>query len=294
MRNKRNKLKCWQWILIGLGVLFLFLGIPCAVNSLLLEDEWFDVVGYNETSRAWLGFWGGYLGSIISAGVAFIILNKQLNNNHDENERNRTIQLKVIEHQQETEWLKIMRKACIDNIDALNHNNLINVRNLIFKDVNIAYSSILQCIETANRALYVYELSKRNEGEVIYGILHDYHADYHEIAVDIREVCIALLNYKNKYFETQELIKLLLDHDRISQDLTEFLNMILKKNDEESYESIVKHYIHCKIENYLEKTQFNVNTGEEEDLKGILFFFINAEQSRINNILNSTDNDVPK
>ena len=290
----KKKIKWWQCILIGLGILFLFLGIPYTVNSLLLEDKWFDVVGYNETSRAWLGFWGGYLGSVISAGVAFIILNKQLNNNHEENERNRKIQLKAIEHQQETEWLKIIRKACIDNIDALNHNNLINVRNTIFKDINLAYNSILQCIENANRALYGYELSKRKEGEVIYQILHNYHADYHEIAVDIREVCIAILNYKSKSLETQELIKLLLGHDRISKDLKDLLNHILKITNEESFENIVKHHIHCKIENYLNKKQLNVNTEEEEDLKGILFFFINTEQTRINNILNDTDSNEKK
>ena len=52
----KNKLKWWQWGLIGLGILFLLLGIPYAVNCLVLEEKWFDIVGKDETSRAWLGF----------------------------------------------------------------------------------------------------------------------------------------------------------------------------------------------------------------------------------------------
>ena len=67
----KNKLKCWHWILIGLGTLFLFLGIPYAVNCLILENKWFEVVGNDETSRAWLGFWATYIGSIASFAMVF-------------------------------------------------------------------------------------------------------------------------------------------------------------------------------------------------------------------------------
>ena len=69
---KQNKLKYLQRILIGFGTLFLFLVIPYAINCLILEDKLFDVVGKDETSRAWLGFWATYIGAIASFAMVLI------------------------------------------------------------------------------------------------------------------------------------------------------------------------------------------------------------------------------
>ena len=96
-------IKKYWWILV------LFLVLPVAMNFLLQIPAFTPIVGDNVT---WLGFWGSYLGAIISAGVAFVILAIQHKQNREENKRNRELQIEenqrnrklqknVIKHQQE-------------------------------------------------------------------------------------------------------------------------------------------------------------------------------------------------
>ena len=73
------------FICIGICIICI-VGIPILINILILKPRLFDIVG---TSTDWLSFWGGYLGAIISAGVAFTILYIQRKDNKKQNEENR-------------------------------------------------------------------------------------------------------------------------------------------------------------------------------------------------------------
>lgn len=81
-----------------LWIVAIILLLPLVVNFILLIPSFTPIVGDN---ISWLGFWGSYLGAIISASVAFIILAIQYKQNSEENERNRKLQINVIVHQQE-------------------------------------------------------------------------------------------------------------------------------------------------------------------------------------------------
>ena len=61
-------------IFIGIAFFFFILIIPIIINLLILSPSFFEYIG---TGIDWLSFWGGYLGAIISAGVAFVILHIQ-------------------------------------------------------------------------------------------------------------------------------------------------------------------------------------------------------------------------
>ena len=87
-----KRIKKYLWIVA------IILLLPLVVNFILLIPSFTPIVGDN---ISWLGFWGSYLGAIISASVAFIILAIQYKQNSEENERNRKLQINVIVHQQE-------------------------------------------------------------------------------------------------------------------------------------------------------------------------------------------------
>lgn len=144
--KKNNRFK--NSILIIIGILIIVL-IPAIINFIILQPSRFKFVG---TSVDWLIFWGSYLGAIISAGVAFIILyiqrkdNEKANeanekqnelnriNNEELNNLNRKLQIKVIEFQQKKEWLTELKSKCIDYYNAFDQNDIIDLCNLIIKN----------------------------------------------------------------------------------------------------------------------------------------------------------------
>lgn len=88
----KELVKRYWWIAV------LVLVLPVVINFVLQIPTFTPIVGDSET---WLSFWGGYLGAVVSAGVAFIILIIQYQQNKDENRNNRQLQINTIKHQQE-------------------------------------------------------------------------------------------------------------------------------------------------------------------------------------------------
>ncbi len=110
--------------------------LPVVLNYILLIPINATIVG---DSTHWLLFWGGYLGSILSSAVAFIILYFQYKNNSKENKRNRMLQLNVLSYQQENNWLNNFREAMIKNLNYIRNDHLISISNTIInskKDTN--------------------------------------------------------------------------------------------------------------------------------------------------------------
>jgi len=77
-------MKSKKYWCIFLFILFL---LPIGINALYLYDAWSTIF---EAPSEWTKFWGGYLGSIISSIVAFVILHIQRKDNEQENKANRT------------------------------------------------------------------------------------------------------------------------------------------------------------------------------------------------------------
>lgn len=109
-QNKKN-------IYVGIIIIVLVLINPFIINWLILRPSLFEHIG---TGVDWLSFWGGYLGAIISAAVAFYILAIQYKQNKNENEKNRTLQINVIIHQQEREQLHSITKISSELISSVN------------------------------------------------------------------------------------------------------------------------------------------------------------------------------
>lgn len=126
-------LKAYWWAIL------IILIAPVLLNFIILMPAFSPVVG---GSLDWLSFHGSYTGSVIASLITLYVLYKQLQNNHEENEKtrrenqavnekNRQLQLNILRYEQEKQRLNEIRKACIDNIMSYNSNSLKEICNII-------------------------------------------------------------------------------------------------------------------------------------------------------------------
>ena len=102
--KKEILMKYW-WV--GL----LVVALPAIFNLCYLIPAFAEIF---EEPKGWTLFWGSYLGVIISGAVAFVVLHKQLEQNHRENNMNRNLQLRTVEYQLKMQWLtELKSKASI-------------------------------------------------------------------------------------------------------------------------------------------------------------------------------------
>lgn len=101
-------------------------GIALICIPILLSVAcYFSMPYFNQAgSSAWLSFWGGYLGSGIMAGVTLYVLEKQLSQNHSENEANRHMQLNTIAYQTYMDWINKLQNS------LANLNTILDIRHL--------------------------------------------------------------------------------------------------------------------------------------------------------------------
>ena len=80
-----------EFLLILLGIVFILL-VPFLINKLVASStpKWLmPVAGKDELQGVWISFWASYLGSVLSALAAFVILYLTIKHNSEENEANR-------------------------------------------------------------------------------------------------------------------------------------------------------------------------------------------------------------
>lgn len=90
-------------ITIACGVILIIL-IPLLLNCFLPSSD----------KASWLAFWGSYIGGLLTSLIAIFILNRQLRQNHKENESNRQLQISVFQYEQKMALLQDLRKALIN------------------------------------------------------------------------------------------------------------------------------------------------------------------------------------
>ena len=108
---------------ILISSILLILICPILINALMLIPcKWAS------GDNTWIGFWGSYLGSMLSASAAFAILYVQRRDNHKENSNNRQanqkenvenrkLQIKEIQYRQDMGWLGDFRKAIVESVN---------------------------------------------------------------------------------------------------------------------------------------------------------------------------------
>ena len=210
-------------ILIASGICIICIVIiPILINSLILKPRLFESVG---SGVDWLMFWGGYLGAIISASAAFIILYIQRKDNERQNkenrrvyENNRQLQISILEYQKKSQWLENLKSNCIDYYNAFNQNDIIDLYNLLNKNNSNSLIEAKQLVNSLidrnNKVIFALEFlfpkNKDNEEIKLFLKIEEYNLVYKALISDVQYIIRQLqknADTSNLYNEIDEYEK---------------------------------------------------------------------------------------
>lgn len=278
-----------EWIkkhttLLVVIVIVFALVLPIGVNALYFIDTDYEIL---HKPSEWTTFWGSYLGAIISAGVAFIILhiqrkdnekdnNDNRENNKTQNEANRQLQLNIMRYQQEIHWLDNFRSASLEYCHAFNNNDVVLVTNLMWENPKDAFKILKTLYDKlgASEAHFSFLCKNDDKGSILKSDVFKTHLLHQQLLDDIQWVVL--------YF-TQE--------SPLSRNEVGFANFLKFKN----------YKLTINMTDIIQRIRTNNNWGDffykiyntrvqegrlyESDVKNRMYKYIKEEQERINNIL---------
>lgn len=205
--------------------------LPIALYCVIHQPWGFDAIGRDEAPKVWLGFWGGYLGAIISASVAFFILDKQIKANKEENKKirelnkeqnetnrtanekqnkeNREAQRKAIEYQQRQQWLNDFKKVASEYIAVFNNNNLVVAQNNLFKDAQQAYNDTKAVLDNLQITKAKMELFKNHDEYAtdLYANLLVCYDKFSSVVIDIHRLSAIIGHYDNRNLDSDIILQ---------------------------------------------------------------------------------------
>lgn len=280
----QDKKNIYAWIIIAI-----ILATPIIINWLILRPSCFEYIG---TGVDWLSFWGGYLGAIISAGVAFIILHMQRKENETQNKANRQLQINVIKYQQNLQWLNELKTKCVDFYNAFDQNDIINLQNLLNKKDSATLTESEQLvnflINRNNKAVFALEFqftSKKDDEEIkLLSKLGTYNLVYKALICDIQYIIKRFrknADIYNLYVEIDEYKK----RNTIPQVTSNRIVSILSSS---NYIGAVGGLSEIINKLFIARRDFHPSL-----IQGTLNELINYEESKINKIID-LEQDVTK
>ena len=115
-----------QIIIIGI----IFLIFPLFLNYFLqCPSPFVNIIGEEQAPSKWLDFWASYGGASISALISLYILSKTLDQNHEENERNRIVEERRFSYEQKKLELNNLIQNIILYVDCFDQNKLTKIYN---------------------------------------------------------------------------------------------------------------------------------------------------------------------
>ena len=188
-----------EWLKKYWWVIPFILLLPFVINFILLIPAFSPIVGDNTD---WLYFWGGYLGAIISAGVAFVILYIQYQQNNVENNKNRQLQISALKYQQERDQLQFVIKILselITLIDPIKVGRLCNQFGINDTNIFSKIDSLVFNLEKYHQELSVYidtdnSISNKN----LQIDINSSKCDFLSMLLDIKSLFNAFCRYTNE------------------------------------------------------------------------------------------------
>ena len=263
--------------------LLLILICPIIINVIMLIPcKWAS------GDNVWIGFWGSYLGSMLSAGAAFVILYIQRKDNHKENNNNRQankvenaenrkLQINEIHYRQELNWHGDFRKAIVENVNVYTPHNLLYIINTLLQD-EYTQAQNQEVQDKTNKLLEKYVQADTTVGIIMPTSMNDNLLAYNNkrkemfsflcnIINDLQVIGYAILTIKSPgYRFTQKLL------DRCTS--TELKNILLGQEGP----------IYKTIELWLEN-KYKEILNRFDDFRLSSINCVNAELNRINQIL---------
>lgn len=265
-----------EWLKKYWWVILMMLVSPIVINFILLVPAFYPIVGRDTD---WLIFWGSYLGSIISASVAFIILAIQYKQNQKENKANRQLQINTIKHQQEQNQLHSIINISAKLISITNPYKVIDICKKIGRndvDVIELFETLSLNIENCKSELelYINTVPKLDNMKLALDI-DSFVFDIKMGLMDIKNI-VAIFNSHHGNLDTMCLT----DETMLNQYFSKQTHCIITQ-----YENISKEtldYTDCRsitltIVKEIQKQQY--------DMQNNILGYIKQEQKRINKIL---------
>ena len=266
---------------------------PLIVNCLYNVETDCEVL---HKPQDWTIFWGSYIGSIVSAAVAFIILyiqskeNREENEkNREENEKNRILQLKILEQQQEMQWLNMLRQAYVEYIAAYSLNNIIEIVNKVKNNPDEASNLIKTVIDRTEKAKLMIDLLwKSKEKDDIKNMIHK---NYNSTNYTLKDMsCVISFLIRNEYetilydfigspsYEHASAVLQEIAEKRITYILSENKELLTLQNKE------LDKKIALSIVN--ERFQLYKNNNKNNEIRVLLLGYIKEQEKLINEITN--------
>ena len=267
-------LKRYWWII--LIVVF----TPLIINWLILRPAFFKIVGEDTD---WLGFWGAYIGTILSSVIAFYVLHKQLEQNHVENRNNRNLQISILIYQTKSQWLTELKSKMVDFYNAFSQNDIIMLGD---------------CFGRNDKTYIIKEIKrisdKMKDADIAKGLLLPKNPDYMEYK------CI----FKLQVY-AEELYALLDDFNWLTHmyDNDKFrTDRATRNNLTQKFKERARQYLHIKSQRtwnlidldaerinlyYVVNRRINegINNMPPEKISQIILELIDHEQEKINKII---------
>lgn len=233
---KRTKefLQRYRWLVITFLFIPILLSIACYCSL-----PFFNEAG----SSAWLGFWGGYLGSGIMAGVTLYVLQAQLSQNQQENQQNRSTQNNLMLYQIGHDNLKSFKETSNLFCRTLNYNNLVEIVNRFVQESKSPIDRIKQEFANATEAerlskFYIIAEPSKSFRELMHE--QDRVIHYYNTALMDLQVITSYLNFTASSLRkvilidehSSPVLKEIISHNFASldtEDTKEWLNKILLK-----------------------------------------------------------------
>ena len=195
--------------------------LPIVLYCIIQQPYGFDAIGGQDAPKVWLEFWGGYIGAIISASVAFFILDKQIKTNKKENEDNRTanetqneanrianekqnaenrsIQLKTAKYQQKLQWLNDFKKVAAEYITVFNINNLVIAENNLKEAPQHTYDVTRAIFDNLKTSKAKMDLFKANDehADTLYDKLLVLYDKFSLVVNDIHSLSALMIAHNN-------------------------------------------------------------------------------------------------
>lgn len=174
-------------IIIGIALV-----LPICINALYIIGTDCEIL---HKPSEWTKFWGSYLGAIISAVVAFIILGIQHQQNKKENGDNRELQKSVLKHQIRTQRLNDMESRLITYFQSFNYAEVDNLAYQISKKedrypIMQRLKELWKVKDTATLQLKIVFASSLDQQELEYQrLFEDFDTQYEALIEDLLWFC---------------------------------------------------------------------------------------------------------
>lgn len=196
-------------IIIGVALV-----LPICINALYLVGTDCEIL---HKPSEWTTFWGSYLGAIISAAVAFIILHIQRKDNEKQveytqidneiqNIANRELQKNILKHQVRVQWLSELKIKLIDYYNSFHYIDLYNVSVLLQDNNSINRDYCIKKLheiwsDKDNATCHIQMLFSSKTDDIenrFIEVLSDYDIQFFELLSDLTWYChtIAFISHE--------------------------------------------------------------------------------------------------